>query len=231
MARTGSDPLTDCSKPQEPHPKSLPPREVGSRPVRTAACILPATLLCAALAGSADARPVEIEIEPIIILNCMERVDYAVETAKLLGTGPSGNRIAQADGGSGSAPRLIEARFSASDLMGGSNETIVEIDIPNTCTVRGLGRGEGFMVDIRPAANAVLQNERRGGALAVRDATGRPSYGGRFSHRFSIPQHQIRLERETGIDVRLEIDLRGAALDGRYSSPVDGVFAIEVTAP
>lgn len=205
-------------------PRSTLPRTAARRAALCAA-------LFAALAGSAGARTLEIEIEPIIILNCKERIDYRVETARLLAQTQTLNPSARSDAGAGSGGRLIEARLPAPSIDPARSGTTVEIDVTDSCTVRGLGRGEGFLVEVRPAANAILRNETGGGVLRVQDVKGRAAGSGAFARNFSISQRSIRLEREIGIDVRLRLDLREAALNGRYSSPADGVFAIEVTAP
>lgn len=198
---------------------------------RRTAAVAVCALLCASIGAHSEIRTLEMEIEPIIILNCIEKVDYTVETARLL-KGGSFSQPGQADvktrtGGA----RVIEARFSVADRLGADADPAIEIDVPDACSVRGLGRGEGFLVEVRPADNAVLESAAGAGTLTVRDARGRPGYGGRYLRRFTIPQHRIRLERPISIDVRIDVDLRGAGSDGQYTSPVNGVFAIEVTAP
>lgn len=165
------------------------------------------------------------------MLNCVEQVNYTIDTADLLFAGQSSIPKFRASGRAARTARKIEARFSADDLLNQSDETLVEIDIEDACSLRGLGRGEGFLVTVRPADQGSLVNTEKDGLLAVRDARGRTQYGGAFSNRFAIPQSRIRLDTPIRLDVQLRVDLRYATGSGRYSSPVDGVFSIEVSAP
>lgn len=188
-------------------------------------------LLSVSSAAAGEMRRLEIEIEPIIILNCVEQVNYTLNTTALLAAGRSGLPSISAPASSAATPRIIEARLSADAIADGRDETLVEINVDEACSLRGLGRGEGFLVDVRAASNATLINENGNGALAVRDARGRTSYGGAYAGRFSIPQSRIRLDRPIQLDVQLRVDMNFAVASGRYSSPVDGVFSIEVSAP
>jgi len=187
--------------------------------------------LTLSIAAAGETRRLEIEIEPIIILKCIEQVDYTLNTTALLAAGRSGLQSINTPSSTASGPRIIEASLSANAIAEDSDETLVEINVDEACSLRGLGRGEGFLVDVKAASNGTLVNENGNGALAVRDARGRTSYGGTYAGRFSIPQGQIRLDRPIQLDVQVRVDMTYAVASGRYSSPVDGVFSIEVSAP
>jgi len=194
--------------------------------------LLAAALLLFTLgSANAETRRLEIEIEPIIILNCIEQVDYTIDTATLLaasgGNEPSGNSVLTSSKGT----QKIEARFAADSLLNESEGAVVEVIIENACSVRGLGRGEGFQVDVSAADQGRLVNTTGGGLLSVRDARGKPGYASRFTRSFSIPQNRIRLDTQISLDVLVRVDLQFANSSGRYSSPVDGVFSINVAAP
>lgn len=189
------------------------------------------SVICLSGEASGETRTLEIEIDPIIMLNCVDRVDLTLDTADLLTAGRGAAPTIRTIATSANSSRKIEARFTADDLLNTTRETLVEIEIPDACTLRGLGRGEGFLVNVRPANNAALENTSGDGLLAVRDAMGRPGYGGPFARRFSIPQSRVRLDTPIPLDVQLYVDLGYATGSGRYSSPVDGVFSIEVSAP
>ena len=183
--------------------------------------------------GSAggETRRLQFEIEPIIILKCLEQVDYTLDTATLLAAGqgiPSFGAHARTTGGTA---HKIEANFNAASVLNDSEGTIVDIVVEDACSVRGLGRGEGFLVDVEAVSEGRLTNSRAGGVLRVTGAEGKPSYASRFTQRFSIPQNRISLDTPIRLDVRVSVDLQFANGSGRYASPVDGVFSIEVSAP
>ena len=182
-------------------------------------------------AASAETRRLEIEIEPIIILNCIEQVDYTLDTAQLLSASTAPAPIFTSVGSSPRSVKQIEARFSADSILNAANSSTVEIVIEEACSVRGLSRGEGFLIDVKAADQGLLVNPGADGALAINGARAKPSYGGHFASQFAIPQSRIRLDRAIDLDVELRVDLRFANGSGRYSSPVDGVFSIEVSAP
>jgi len=181
-------------------------------------------------AGS-ETRRVQFEIEPIIILKCVEQVDYTLDTSTLLSASSARSILGQQARTTSNAPQRIEANFDANSLLEANNSAIVDIVVDNACSVRGLGRGEGFLVDVSAANEGVLSNVNAGGVLTVKGAQGKPSYAGNFSRRFSIPQSRISLDREIQIDVQVSVDLQFANGSGLYASPVDGVFSIEVSAP
>ena len=190
------------------------------------------TVAIACIAGPANAetRILQIEIEPIIILNCVEQVDYTLDTAQLLADGPAVKSFTSV-GSSAPAARHIEAKFAADSVLNDVGSSAVEIIVENACSVRGLGRGEGFLIDVKAADQGLLVNPNADGVLAVSGARARPDYGSTFANQFTIPQSRIRLDRAINLDVQLRVDLRYAKGSGRYSSPVDGVFSIEVSAP
>ncbi len=200
---------------------------------------LPARIiLCAALlstvpAGAIEAqtRRLQIEIEPIIILNCVEQIEYTLDTAQVLAAGRPEGQSADTVRTYGGAAQRIEARFAADTILNKADSSAIDIVINDACSLRGLGRGEGFVVDVKAANEGVLINPAANGALAIREARGKPDYAGHFASRFTIPQNRIRLDRAINLDVALRVDIQYANGSGRYSSPVDGVFSIEVSAP
>ena len=181
--------------------------------------------------ADAETRRLEFEIEPIIILNCVEKINYTIDTDQLLSAANSRAQSARVTGASNRSTKKINARFSADTVLNETNSAIVELDINNACSVRGLGRGEGFLVDVTAVDQGLLVNPNADGILKVNDARGKPHYSGHYANQFSIPQDRIRLDREIKLDVQLRVDMRLASGSGRYSSPVDGVFSIEVSAP
>lgn len=183
------------------------------------------------VSASAETRRLQFEIEPIIILNCIEQVDYTLDTTQLLSASAAPTQSFTSVGSSPGSVRQIEARFSADSVLNAANNSIVEIVIEDACSVRGLSRGEGFLIDVKAADQGLLVNPGADGVLAIKGARGKPSYAGHFAEQFSIPQNRIRLDRAIDLDVQLRVDLRYARGSGRYSSPVDGVFSIEVSAP
>lgn len=188
-------------------------------------------LLAGIASAGGETRRLQFEIEPIIILKCVEQVDYTLDTATLLSAGDSipifGGR-ARTTGGSA---RKIEANFGATSVLNDAEGTVVDIIVEDACSVRGLGQGEGFLVDVQAVSEGRLTNANAGGVLKVKGAEGKPSYASRFARRFSIPQNRIRLDTPIRMDVRVSVDLQYASGSGRYASPVDGVFSIEVSAP
>lgn len=194
--------------------------------------VLASFFLLASIGGvGGETRRLEFEIEPIIILKCVEQVDYTLDTATLLSAGNSTPIFGgQARTTAGSA-RRIEANFGADSALNDSEGAIVDIVVEDACSVRGLGQGEGFLVDVSAVNNGQLTNSNAGGVLTVKGAQGKPSYASRFSRRFSIPQNRISLDTPIRMDVRVSVDLQFANGSGRYASPVDGVFSIEVSAP
>ncbi len=189
--------------------------------------------LCIFTFGIADAetRRLEFEIEPIIILNCVEQINYTIDTDQLLSAASNSAQSARVTSTSNRSVKKIEARFSADTVLNASNDAIIELNINDACSVRGLGRGEGFLVDVEAVDQGLLVNPNADGVLTVKDARGKPHYSGHYANQFSIPQDRIRLDRDIRLDVQLRVDMRLASGSGRYSSPVDGVFSIEVSAP
>ena len=187
--------------------------------------------ICSLDIAYAETRRLEFEIEPIIILNCVEKVNYTINTYQLLSAGNNNLQSARVTGASNRSVRKIDARFSADTVLNATDSAIVELDIKDACSVRGLGRGEGFLVDVKAVDQGLLINPNANGVLKVNDARGKPHYSGHYANQFSIPQDRIRLDREINLDVQLRVDMRLANGSGRYSSPVDGVFSIEVSAP
>lgn len=185
-----------------------------------------------AVSGTADAttRVLQFEIEPVIIMNCIGQVDYTIDTKNLLALGSASSRQTKASA-SRSGSRKIDARFSADTLINRTSNSIVEVDVQNACSLRGLGRGEGFLVDVKAVNQGLLVNPKADGILTVKSAMGKTHYNNSYANRFTIPQKNIRLDRAIRMDIRLLVDLKYATGSGRYSSPVDGVFSIEVSAP
>ena len=181
-------------------------------------------------AGS-ETRRLLFEIEPIIILKCVEQVDYTLDTTALLTAANSGSSARRQARTTTNSSQQIEANFAANTVLKDTNSAIVDIVVEEACSVRGLGRGEGFLVDVEAVNEGQLTNFNAGGVLTVKGAQGKPSYARGFSRRFSIPQSRIRLDTPINIDVRVSVDLQFANGSGRYASPVDGVFSIEVSAP
>ena len=178
-----------------------------------------------------ETRQLQFEIEPIIILKCVEQVDYTLDTATLLSVGDGTAAFGWQSRTTGGTARRIEANFGANSVLDNNDGAIVEIVVEDACSVRGLGRGEGFLVDVSAANEGRLTNSNAGGILTVKGARGKPSYASRFTNRFSIPQSRIRLDSPIRMDVQVSVDLQFANGSGRYASPVDGVFSIEVSAP
>ncbi len=188
-------------------------------------------LLTGMSSAGSETRRLQFEIEPIIILKCVEQVDYTLDTGTLLAAG-SGSAIGgQQAQTTGNSAQKIEANFGANSVLEESNSAIVEIVVEDACSVRGLGRGEGFLVDVNAANDGILTNTNAGGVLTVRGARGKPGYASGFSRRFSIPQNRIRLDTPIQLDVQVSVDLQFANGSGLYASPIDGVFSIEVSAP
>ncbi len=178
-----------------------------------------------------EPRLLQFEIEPIIILKCAEQIDYTLDTTTLLTASDSETSFGQRARARSDSTRSIEANFGANSVLGDSSGAVVEITVEDACSVRGLGRGEGFLVDVNAVNEGRLTNSSAGGVLTVKSAKGKPSYAGAFTRRFSIPQSRIRLDTPIQIDVQVSVDLQFASGSGRYASPVDGVFSIEVSAP
>lgn len=187
--------------------------------------------ICAYDIAYAETRRLEFEIEPIIILNCVEQINYTINTDQLLSTGNNSLQSVRVAGASNGSARKINARFSADTELNATDSAIVELDIKDACSVRGLGRGEGFLVDVKAVDQGLLVNPNASGVLKVNAARGKPHYSNRYANQFSIPQDRIRLDRAIKLDIQLRVDMRLASGSGRYSSPVDGVFSIEVSAP
>jgi len=201
------------------------------RSISRLAISIAALSLSFAQSVTAETRRLQFEIEPIIILNCIEQIDYTLDTAQLLSASAAPANAPLSIGASARSARQIEARFSADSALNSASGSSVEIVIDDACSVRGLSRGEGFLIDVKAADQGLLVNPIADGVLAINSARGKPSFGAHFASQFSIPQSRIRLDRAISLDVQLRIDLRYANGSGRYSSPVDGVFSIEVSAP
>jgi len=193
---------------------------------------LASVLLLAGLErAGGETRVLQFEIEPIIVLKCAEQIDYTLDTATILSASSDASSFGQQARARSNKRRSIAANFGANSVLAESGEAVVEIVVEDACSVRGLGRGEGFLVDVRAVNEGRLTNESAGGVLTVKSARGKPSYAGAFTRRFSIPQSRIRLDTPIQIDVKVSVDLQFASGSGRYASPVDGVFSIEVSAP
>jgi hypothetical protein len=177
-----------------------------------------------------ETRRLEIEIEPIIMLSCVDTVNYTIDTTTLLSLGRRVSSAARTTATSDAA-RKIEASLSMTDLLGEDDDSLITIDVNDACSLRGLGRGEGFLVTVSAADDGTLVNAEGTGVLSVKDARARPGYGGGYAQRFAIPQSRIRLDTPIDLDVQLRVDMRLANGSGQYSSKVDGVFSIEVSAP
>jgi len=188
-------------------------------------------LLSGIVEAGGETRRLEFEIEPIIILKCVEQVDYTVDTATLLAAGNSTSIQGRQARTTADTTQRIQANFGAASVLNDADGVLVDITIEDACSVRGLGQGEGFLVEIDAVNDGRLTNTSAGGVLTVRGARGKPSYASRYTRRFAIPQSRIRLDKPIRIDVQVDVDLQFANGSGRYASPVDGVFSIEVSAP
>jgi len=182
-------------------------------------------------AANAETRTLEFEIEPIIILNCIDQIEYTINADQFLSRNGNTSRSLRASSSPKRGARRIDARFTADTVLNETENAIVEVDIRNACSVRGLSKGEGFLIDVNAVDQGLLVSPNSRGILKVNDARGKPHYSNQYANQFSIPQDRIRLDREIELDVQLLVDMRLATGSGRYSSPVDGVFTIEVSAP
>lgn len=177
-----------------------------------------AALLALACALPADARRIELPVDPVIQLDCETHVSARLESVG--GAGP----FARASGTG------FDLRLDAPDGAPDGRLGLVDLVLPRVCAVRGLSEGAGFAVEVRRIKSPWLRNAATGARIRVRDVDARAATG-TWAESFSIPQSSVRLDRAVPVDVRLRLDLERAQAGGLYVSQGKGVFEIEVTMP
>lgn len=168
---------------------------------------------------------VEIDIEPVVVLRCEDSISLDLGAADIL------QALEQP------ATRQTRVRAlpdhgvivaSLGDIAQAVRDTpVLSMPLARGCAVRGLSRGEGFVVDVRLGPDPVLRGGDSIARIDVLRATGRTSEGTKgYENRFIIPQSRVRLDTWVEIDFMLDLDISHAGTSGAYRSDSNGVFIV-----
>lgn len=173
---------------------------------------------------------VEIDIDPVVVLRCEDSISLDLGAADILQAleQPIVQQISVR-----ALPSNGVIVASLGDVTQATRDKpVLSMPLERGCAVRGLSRGEGFVVDVRLGPEPILHGDVGIARIDVLRATGRMSDGIRaYTNRFTIPQSRVRLDTWVEIDFMLDLDISNAGTSGAYRSDSKGIFIVDVSTP